>query len=64
MVMVQFPKLPEIPEGSTQDERQQIFADYKQDLMDLNPRYFNPDGTNKGFLSTVFSLFKTKTAGQ
>lgn len=58
MARVIIPPMPPVPEGATQELRDQMREEYKAELMALNPGHFNPDGSLKSPWQMLKGLFK------
>ena len=57
MTYIYLPKVKEVPEGATIEERKRMFEEYKQELIKYNPNSFNADGSVKTFWQVLKSTF-------
>jgi len=50
------PEMQKVPEGATQEDRQKMYDDYCAEMASLNPRHFNPDGSQKSIAIHALSV--------
>lgn len=53
------PKMKQIPEGATLEERGIMFEEYREELIRLNPQAFNRDGSVKSIWGSIKDFFKS-----
>lgn len=54
------PPFKPVPEGATEEQTQAMHEDYVRELVRLNPRFFNADGS----MRTAWSAFRNVMSGR
>jgi hypothetical protein len=49
--------MKKIPAGATEEEIVKAYAEYRAEIVRMNPNAFNPDGSLKTFRQSFKSLF-------
>jgi hypothetical protein len=53
MSQIIFPPFKPVPDNASDEVRLAMFDSYKKELVRLNPKKFNADGTRKTFFQTI-----------